>query len=218
MSPDKQRPSKKAEPTIEVTKNGPYIVRNLHHFRNSKGVFIGTQPVMALCRCGASTTKPFCDGMHIKINFSDRKHEGRVPDRLETHEGERIAVHDNRGVCSHIGHCTDNLPTVFRMGYEPWINPDGAEPDDIARVIRMCPSGALSYSKDGILYKDWENQQEIFVAHNRPYHVSGIRLIDPDGNTPETPDHYTLCRCGGSKNKPFCDGTHWYIKFDDEKN
>jgi CDGSH-type Zn-finger protein len=217
MEPEEQPPGEE-RPVIEVTKNGPYIVRNLKNFRNSKGVFIRSQPVMALCRCGGSSNKPFCDGIHVKIGFSAGKHEDRVPDRLDTYEGGHITIHDNRGVCSHVGHCTDNLPTVFRMEIEPWIDPGGAEPEEIARVIRMCPSGALSYSKDGILYKDWENQQEIFIAHNRPYHVSGIELRDPDGNTPETPDHYTLCRCGGSKNKPFCDGTHWNIKFEDEKN
>jgi CDGSH-type Zn-finger protein len=206
-------------PIIEVSKIGPYLVKNLKRLRNSKGVFIETHPTVALCRCGRSGNKPFCDGTHLKIGFKDEKRPESVPDRSDTYEGEEITIHDNRGVCSHIGHCTDNVPEVFRMGMEPWIDPDGDDPDYIARIIRMCPSGALSYSKDGILYKEYPREPEIFVGHNRSYHIDGnSKLIDPDGYNPETPDHYTLCRCGHSKNKPFCDGSHWYVKFEDEKN
>lgn len=216
--PNRNRPEEK-RPVIEVSPNGPYLVTGLANLRNSMGVHLETRSVMVLCRCGESADKPFCDGMHAKIGFSDEKREDRVPDRLDDYEGQAISIHDNRGVCSHIGHCTTNLPTVFRMGAEPWIDPDGAKPVDIGRIIRRCPSGALSYTREGVLHKDYDHAPEIFVAHNRPYHViGGIELKDPDGNTPETTDHYTLCRCGNSKNKPFCDGSHWYVKFEDEKN
>lgn len=210
---------KQRRPVIEVSRNGPYLVTGLTHLRNSKGVHIETRPAMALCSCGASADKPFCDGAHAKFGYSGEKREDRMPDRLDDYEGQAISIHDNRGVCSHIGHCTGNLPTVFRMGIEPWIDPDGAKPEDIGRIIRMCPSGALSYSLEGVIYKDYDHAPEIFVGHNCSYHViGGIELKDPDGNTPETTDHYTLCRCGNSKNKPFCDGSHWYVKFEDEKN
>lgn len=209
----------KKKPSIEVSKNGPYIVKNLNNFRNSKGVFIETRPLMALCRCGGSGNKPFCDGTHEKIGFSGDKQKTRVPDKMDDYEGKKITIHDNRGVCSHIGHCTDNLSSVFRMKTEPWIDPDGANPEKIAKVIRMCPSGALSYTKDEALYRDYPREPEIFVGHNRPYHIVGdIELKDPDGSKPESKDHYTLCRCGKSRNKPFCDGTHWHVNFEDEKN
>ncbi|MBP2029094.1 CDGSH-type Zn-finger protein/ferredoxin [Methanohalophilus levihalophilus] len=207
------------KPTIKVTKDGPYIVSNLENLRNSKGVFIETKPVIALCRCGGSTTKPFCSGAHTTNGFSGDKQEDRVPDQVDTYVGEKITIHDNRGVCSHMGHCTDNLPNVFRMKTEPWIDPDGASPEEIEHVIKMCPSGALSYTKDGVLHKEYPHEPEIFVGKNRSYNVvGGIELEDPDGSKPETQDHYTLCRCGGSRNKPFCDGTHWYNEFDDETN
>jgi CDGSH-type Zn-finger protein len=205
--------------SIEVSRDGPYIVRNLTHLRNSRGVFIESQPIMTLCRCGGSGTKPFCNGTHAKIGFRGDKGPDRLPDKLDTYEGKKLIIHDNRGVCSHAGHCTDNAPMVFRMRQEPWIDPDGEDAEFAAKVIRMCPSGALSYTKNGTLYKEYPHEPEIFVGHNRSYHVVGnIGLDDPDGNTPETMDHYTLCRCGKSKNKPFCDGTHWYVKFEDEKN
>jgi CDGSH-type Zn-finger protein len=204
---------------IRVSKDGPYIVSNLKTLRNSKGVFIETKPTMAMCRCGGSASKPFCDGTHMKNDFSGEKKEDRVPDKMDTYKGKSITIHDNRGVCSHRGHCTDNLPSVFRRGVEPWIDPDGADPEEIARVIRMCPSGALSYTMDGQLHKDYPHDAEVFVGKDNAYNVVGnIELEDTDGSEPETQDHYCLCRCGGSKNKPFCDGSHRYIEFEDEKN
>lgn len=107
---------KEKKPTIEATLNGPYIVRDLDTFKNSRGESIKTKPVMALCRCGQSSTKPFCNGTHAKIGFSSAKLDGRVPDRMDDYKGKEITIHDNRGVCSHAGYCTDNLPSVFIMG------------------------------------------------------------------------------------------------------
>lgn len=207
------------KPGIEATKNGPYMARNLKNLRNSKGVFLETAPVMALCRCGGSGNKPFCDGTHARIGFSGEKKEERVPDKMDDYEGEKITIHDNRGVCSHIGHCTEKLPKVFKMKAEPWIDPNGDDQKKIGKIIRMCPSGALSYSEDGKLHKNYPREPEVFVGRNRSYHVVGfIELKDPDGSKPESKEHYTLCRCGHSRNKPFCDGTHWHVNFEDEKN
>jgi CDGSH-type Zn-finger protein len=211
--------SEEKKPTIEATKDGPYIVSNLQFFKNSRCEPIEIKPVMALCRCGKSGTKPFCDGTHAKIGFKGEKLEGRQPDRVDDYKGEKITIHDNRGVCSHAGHCTDNLPKVWMMNKEPWINPDGEEPEKIEEVIKMCPSGALSYTKGGALHKDWDRHPEIRISRDGPYRVVGSPSFkDHEGSKPESKEHYTLCRCGGSKNKPFCDGTHWYIKFKDPKN
>jgi glutamate synthase domain-containing protein 2/CDGSH-type Zn-finger protein len=210
--------SQKEKPTIEATLNGPYVVRNLKHFKTSRGESIKTEPEMVLCRCGHSSHKPFCDGTHAKIGFSSDKLEGRVPDRLDDYAGKDITIHDNRGVCSHAGYCTDNLPSVFIMGKEPWIDPNGASADEIARVIKMCPSGALSYTKDGMLYKDQDREPTMSLSKNGPHRVvGGPELKDVNNSTPESNEHYTLCRCGGSKNKPLCDGTHWYINFSDDE-
>jgi CDGSH-type Zn-finger protein len=207
------------ESSIESTRNGPYLVKNLQNFKNSKNEGIMGNPVMTLCRCGGSNTKPFCDGTHMKNGFIDTKEDDRVPDKLDTYEGEKLTIHDNRGVCSHRGHCTGNAPKVFRMGAEPWIDPDAQDPDDTTKVIKTCPSGALSYTKDGVLSKDWNREPAIIISKDGPYDVVGyIEFKDPDGNKPESKEHYTLCRCGHSKNKPFCSGQHWYVKFKDPKN
>jgi NADH dehydrogenase/NADH:ubiquinone oxidoreductase subunit G len=105
------------------------------------------------------------------------------------------------------------------MNVEPWINPDNQDSDDTINVIKTCPSGALSYTKDDVLSKDWDRESAITVSKDGPYDVVGyIDLKDPDGNKSESKEHYTLCRCGHSKNKPFCNGRHWYVKFKDPKN
>jgi len=207
------------KPVIEPTVNGPLLVKNLKDFRNSRGDAIETKPVMAFCRCGGSSNKPFCDGTHQKIGFSSDKSDDRVPDRLDTYVGKKITIHDNRGVCAHAGFCTDNSPAVFNVEKEPWTDPDIDDPEKTARTIRMCPSGALSYTKEGVLYKDQDREPTVTVSRNGPYYVIGrIELTDPTGSKPESKEHYTLCRCGASKNKPFCNGAHWGINFKDDKN
>jgi len=211
---------KKNNFSINATENGPYIASEISDFKTSNGDCIKTSKTMVLCRCGHSGSKPFCDGSHVRINFMSRKLDGRQPDRVDDYVGRGITIHDNRGVCSHVGYCTDNLPSVFLMGREPWINPDGAPVEDIVRVIRMCPSGALSYSVDGERYDCLVRGEGVSLRRDGPYHVvGGVKLDDYGGSVPESVEHYTLCRCGGSKNKPFCDGTHWHIKFThDESN
>jgi glutamate synthase domain-containing protein 2 len=80
----------------------------------------------------------------------------------------------------------------------------------------MCPSGALSYSIDGIKFDSLDRKPGVKLRRDGPYYVvGGVGLIDYNKSKPESKEHYALCRCGGSKNKPFCDGTHWYIKFRD---
>jgi hypothetical protein len=108
---------------------------------------------------------------------------------------------------------------VFRRGKKPWIDPDAQDAEETARVIEMCPSGALSYTKDGILHKDLEREPAVVIVKDGPYEVQGgVVLEDPDGNKPESNEHYSLCRCGRSKNKPFCNGRHWDVEFKDPKN
>jgi hypothetical protein len=102
---------------------------------------------------------------------------------------------------------------------EPWIDPRGASPGEIIATVRKCPSGALSYSVDGVEHRNREGEPAIFVAPNGPYLVTGEpELLDTTRGEGASTEHFTLCRCGGSKNKPFCDGTHWYNKFADDKN
>lgn len=206
------------KPKITVLKNGPLTVKGLKKFTNSRNEPVETKPVVALCRCGASKTKPFCDGTHVSAGFTDEKDGSRVPDKRDSYVGKQITIHDNRGICSHAGLCTGNLPQVFRMGVEPWIDPDGAPPEEVKRVIGMCPSGALGYSEKGVEHRDRDAGPEIHISRNGPYHVrGGVELKGEELGDGASTEHYTLCRCGRSGNKPRCDGAHWYAAFKDDE-
>ena len=205
-------------PSIKPTPDGPYMVKNFQRLSNQKGA-IDTKDTIALCRCGASANKPFCDGTHSKNGFSSAKIEGRMADKRDNYEGKQIVIHDNRSICAHAGSCTDGLPSVFRMKQEPWIDAQQASAEAIIETIRRCPSGALSYTVEDIEHRDFGAEPTIFVSPNGPYVVTGgPQLADTPRGEGASTEHLTLCRCGGSKNKPFCDGSHWYIKFRDDKN
>jgi uncharacterized Fe-S cluster protein YjdI len=96
------------------------------------------RPLTALCRCGASAMKPYCDGSHAR-GFDDAKDPARVADRRDTYVGQQVTLFDNRGTCQHSGFCTDRLPTVFRLGKEPFAAPSGGRMDEIIRAVRDCP-------------------------------------------------------------------------------
>jgi len=199
--------------TITTSLNGPLVVSGAESLTQSTGSMVPhVDKTVPLCRCGGSKKKPYCDGTHGKIEWKSEKLKGRQPRRMDSYNGKEITIHDDRGICSHAGYCTDGLPKVFRAGSEPWILPDAETPEKIIETIRKCPSGALSYSIDGVKYDRYSDHRELMVTENGPYYVKGdIKLNDDD--RPDTEDHYALCRCGSSKNKPFCDGSHWYEKF-----
>jgi CDGSH-type Zn-finger protein len=204
---------------IEAKLDGPYLVKNPPVLKNSKGETLETKPTTALCRCGQSGNKPFCDGTHGKVGFSSARTTDGSADKHDHYQGEAVTIHDNRGVCAHAAHCTDGLKTVFKYGEEPWIDPDGAEAEAIEKQVKQCPSGALSYTIDGEEHVNFGHEPGITITKDGPYRVTGgVGLEDTvTGQKPKAEDHYTLCRCGGSKNKPFCDGTHWK-GFKDDKN
>ncbi len=203
-----------AKPTITCKDNGPYVVSGLDDLRDPNGKSIPTKLKVALCRCGGSSSKPFCDGTHAKIGFGDTKQPDRVPDRRETYKGKDITIHDNRALCAHAGLCTDNLSAVWRMNQSPWIDPDAADVTAIIDIIRKCPSGALSYSVAGDQQPDPNRTPAIQVTKDGPYRVTGgVELSGQGWGDGASHENYTLCRCGASKNKPFCDGTHWDIEF-----
>ena len=212
------------EPEIRVSLDGPYVVANVPEFRNWLGEAIPATPTMELCRCGQSANKPFCDGSHAKANFSGAKDPNRVPDRRDEYDGVQVQIFDNRGICAHSGFCTDHLASVFHAGKEPFVTPSGGRLDEIIKAVRACPSGALSYGIDGVEARkqvDQPRTASIEVSKDGPYRVTGgVRLVDEVGNDlpraeGSAREHFSLCRCGHSQNKPFCSGMHWYVKFAD---
>ena len=113
------------KPRIKCLDNGPYLLNNDQNapvdlcLQNSDGDRVEPASGVALCRCGGSANKPYCDGTHAKIGFSDAKLSDGSLDRRDSYVGQGITIHDNRGICAHAGVCTDNLASVFRMGQEP---------------------------------------------------------------------------------------------------
>ena len=213
------RPVHDSKPSIRCEPDGPYLIANLQKLTNSKGEVLRTRPALALCRCGGSQLKPYCDGTHARIGFTSAKQADRTPDHLDRYEGKGFTVLDNRGTCCHSGNCTDHLPSVFRSNQEPFVNPNGATKEEIISIVRQCPSGALGYVDNGTTYDGEQRDPGVFVSQDGPYHVAGrITLEHEQRNEGAQTEHYALCRCGHSKNKPFCDGSHWYVKFHDEDN
>jgi CDGSH-type Zn-finger protein/truncated hemoglobin YjbI len=213
-------------PVIVAATNGPYLVTNVPGLRTPLGERLSVPPQVALCRCGASSMKPFCDGTHASNGFTDAKDPDRVPDHRDTYPGQQVTIFDNRGICQHSGLCTDRLTTVFRTGSEPFVAPSGGRMDEIVRAVRDCPSGALSLAFDGDEARDlvdWNDirGRAIQITQDGPYRVTGgISLMDAAGaDVPRamgsSREHYALCRCGHSQNKPFCSGMHWYVEFRD---
>jgi len=209
---------------IKVTKNGPLMVTGVHKLKNPIGQPISCKPTMALCRCGGSSNKPFCNGTHMRNGFNGDRTSDLPNDEVKVYKGKNITIFDNRKVCAHRGHCTEDLPSVFNHNQKPWINPDGASVEEIIDLCSKCPSGALSYALPGgeRINHIEDRNQEIALSPRHfdfdgPYDVVGeIKLEDKCNCKPESEEHYTLCRCGASKNKPFCSGEHWHVKFIDE--
>jgi CDGSH-type Zn-finger protein/truncated hemoglobin YjbI len=211
---------------IQASVNGPYLVTNVDTLKTWLGEDIPTRPQMALCRCGNSANKPFCDGTHARIDFTSKKDPKRVPDRRDTYAGTAVTILDNRGICAHSGFCTDRLSSAFHAGQDTFVTPSGARMDDLVRAVRSCPSGALSYAIDGVEARsqvDRVRPPAIEVSKDGPYRITGgIEIKDGQGNdeprnTGSSREHYSLCRCGHSLNKPFCSGMHWYVDFHDPK-
>jgi CDGSH-type Zn-finger protein/truncated hemoglobin YjbI len=212
--------------SIQAARNGPYLATNVQTVVDHLGIATKSAPQLALCRCGASATRPACDGTCHTNGFSDAKDPARVPDRRDTYPGQQVTVFDNRGICQHSGFCSDRLPVVFRTNNDPFVAPSGGRMDEIVRAARDCPSGALSYALGGTEARtdvDGHDQRPpaIEITADGPYRVTGrIPLSGPDGKPVAhahgaSAEHYALCRCGHSRNKPFCSGMHWYVGFTD---
>ena len=105
---------------------------------------------------------------------------------------------------------------MFRLREEPFVDATAASADEISGTIRQCPSGALSYSIDGVEQSERGGEPKAMFAPNGPYVFTGGAELDAKLGQGATTDHFTLCRCGASTNKPFCSGAHWNVSFDED--
>ena len=221
---------------VTVTKNGPYLVEgsvplaHQHIVTNAEGESLEwregeklplAREKYALCRCGGSSTKPFCDGSHKRNGFDGTETASREPYEKQAQriEGPTMALEDAEGLCAFARFC-DPHGKVWNL----------VEKTDEPRAVKLvvheaghCPSGRL-VARDRASGKAVEPHlepsiglvQDTAEAISGPIWVrGGIPVIAADGTTYEVRNRVTLCRCGASSNKPFCDGSHASTRFSD---
>jgi len=131
--------------------------------------------------------------------------------------GEKVDVVWDKRLCIHIGECGQAKGDLFVGGRKPWCQPDLVGPGEVKEVVARCPSGALFYKvKDGSEVENADAENTLLVVYNGPYYVRGD--LDIEGAADDMPGvkyRAALCRCGLSKNKPFCDNSHEAGKFQD---
>ena len=212
-------PETAAAPQIEVTEHGPYKVSGDVAIHDAQGNLLRHAGTWYLCRCGGSRNKPFCDATHWLKRFdgAEAADHGAITDRREAYSAAGITVYDDRTVCAHFGQCTSRLAAVFRADAEPFVDPRGATAAEIAATVAGCPSGALAFALGDDAQPVESNQPpSITPIVDGPYRLRGaIEVVGADGRSYERRERRTLCRCGQSRNKPFCDGSHWYAGFRD---
>lgn len=196
--------------------NGPLEVDCADTILSQNGKKIACENPAYLCRCGHSKNKPWCDGSHVAAGFSSsREIEKEV---IQVYEGKELTITFNRSICAGAAACVNGLPTVFSSGSSTdWIAPDNAETEAIIETIKACPSGALSYILNVETVTDSRSGPKITVVKNGPYLIEGIRLESVPTPTNFSPTKYALCRCGHSKNRPYCDYSHAQKSWSDEE-
>ena len=134
--------------------------------------------------------------------------------RVHSYSNDEITVSWDADTCFHSEVCTKNLSSVFNLKQKPWVNVNGATKEEIIKLINTCPSGALSYNLSSTEEKDITPRVSIRIVPDGPMLVNGaFEFTDKDGAVSKVDKNTAFCRCGGSENKPFCDGTHKKIGF-----
>ena len=136
---------------------------------------------------------------------------------LHEYQGQAIEITYDLKRCIHAAECVRGLPPVFDSQRRPWVQPDQAEANAVAAVVERCPSGALHYTRrDGGPAEQAAPVARIVPQPNGPLHLRGAITVCAADGTPLVHDtRVALCRCGHSANKPFCDGTHSKVGFQD---
>ena len=118
-------------------------------------------------------------------------------------------------LCIHTMNCVRGLPGVFDASARPWVDVDAAEPDAIAATVLTCPTGALHFRRlDGGAQETAAERTTVEPRPNGPLFVRGkVTIVDTEGTPIRDDTRVALCRCGASRNKPFCDGSHRRIGF-----
>jgi len=223
------------EPKVVVTKNGRYLVtggiplsrqtivtdRDGEPEKWREGETFATKESYALCRCGHSATKPFCDGTHKKIGFDGTETASREPYRSQAKvlEGPTHTLSDAEALCAGTDFCIPNGRVWNQVAHTD----DAQVRANFIRQVGNCPSGRLVASErasgaaiEPSLPRSIGVIEEPAAGVSGPLWLrGGIPVISADGFAYEVRNRMTLCRCGASANKPFCDGSHFKIGFRD---
>jgi uncharacterized Fe-S cluster protein YjdI len=137
------------------------------------------------------------------------------PRRLQTYSTDAITVTFDPTRCIHAAECIRTAPAVFDSRRLRWIKPELGDPELIATAVRRCPTGALACSRpDGMA--EAPDTPSVRAAPNGPLYVRGdVRVETEDGRVIASGLRMALCRCGATRNAPFCDGSHRAIGFTD---
>jgi CDGSH-type Zn-finger protein len=222
--------SEKPGPTIQVTKNGPYLVagglplseqwiatnaggESLDYREGKK---FPPQAQYALCRCGQSANKPFCDGTHAKVKFDGAETASHQPylQQAEKIEGPTMTLTDQENLCAFARFC-DPKGRIWNLVKQT--DPEHPEARKLVdHQAGHCPAGRL-VAWDRKTGKPIEPKfkpslgliEDTAKQIGGPIWVrGGVPVVAADGKTYEIRNRITLCRCGRSDNKPFCDGSH----------
>jgi CDGSH-type Zn-finger protein len=217
---------------IKITKDGPYLVSGgvpltekiitpgEKGYEWKDGRKLPQAESYALCRCGHSKNPPFCDGTHAKVAFSGEETASKTEyaNRAKTTQGPALDLMDD-GRCAFARFCQRKSGSAWELVAH---SDDPAVKEEAVLAAGGCPSGrltAVSKTKEA-LEPEYEGAIEmiqdpqkdcsggIFVKGNIPIESS-------DGEMYEVRNRVVLCRCGGSKNKPFCDSSHVKLKYKD---
>ena len=135
----------------------------------------------------------------------------------KVYQTDEIAVTWEPEFCIHVGNCVRGVPAVFNPRDRPWVHVDAAPADAIARVVQTCPTGALHFERlDGGPQEPVPETTTVTVTPNGPLYLHGnIEVRDANGKVIRQDTRLALCRCGYSRNKPFCDNSHLMVGFTD---
>ncbi|MEP6747226.1 MAG: (4Fe-4S)-binding protein [Bacteroidota bacterium] len=146
-----------------------------------------------------------------------------MPIKTHKYSNKDITIIWKPEVCIHSKLCWHNLREVFDPARKPWILPEAAETEKIIAQINKCPSGALSYIRNEAIAENLPPANEpaaitaavnIECLLNGPLVVTGEIVVKKSDGTEEIKTGpIALCRCGASKNKPYCDGGHKTVGF-----
>lgn len=221
------------KPMIVIRPNGPYVVEGRVplrrevavpnndgdpvEWREGEELEAGSGEQYALCRCGGSKNKPMCDGSHVNAEFDGTEtcDHGPYQEKGMRYEGHEVDLVDVKDFCSQARFCHPQGG--------PWeLIKEKGEPERRDLAIRQscnCPSGRLT-AVVGDQPVEPELEQSIGVAEDPGAGVSGplrakggIEIQSSDGASYEKRNRVALCRCGRSRNKPLCDGSHVDARF-----